>query len=70
MSALDFTDLSACANKERKPGYWHVAPSIEAGVAVVKKTWIQDRSTTDCKYDRKHVDTACRAENCLRIGKP
>ena len=68
-SVLDFTDLSMCANKVRQPGYWHSAPfafdSKRFGIAV---TWVPDRSTVDCKYDRKQIDPACAAANCPRIG--
>lgn len=67
-SVLDGHDHTACANKVRQYGYWHVAAVIDHGVAVAKKEWVPDRSTVECKYDRRRIDPACAAAKCARIG--
>lgn len=60
-------DHTACANKERKTGYWHAGIEFENGMPIQAVTWIPDRSTVDCRYDRKHLDPACAKANCSRI---
>jgi hypothetical protein len=65
-SVLDLTDLSACANKIRQPGYY--APNGYNGDGRMSMLWIEGRSTVECKYDRKQVDPACAAAKCERIG--
>lgn len=71
MSVLDFKDLSVCAAKVRQPGYWMRSIVFNKdGVPVPKTIWIADRSTVECKYDRRRVDPACRAANCTRIDAP
>lgn len=63
---MDGHDHTACANKVRKAGY--MANDGYQPNGALKRVWIEDRSTTDCKYDRKRVDPACAAANCKRIG--
>lgn len=70
MSVLDFTDLTACANKVRQPGYWHVGASVIDSVEfpampALIKTWVPNVMTKNCNYDRKAIDPACI--NCKRI---
>lgn len=67
-SVLDFQDLTACANKERKAGYWHRGVEFVDGVPEVVVKWIDDQSSTDCKYDRRETDPACSAAKCVRIN--
>ena len=68
MSVLDYQDLTACANKERKSGYWMRSTVFNKdGIPVPKTIWIADRSTVDCMYDRKAIDPACAAAKCGRI---
>ena len=67
MSVLDYQDLTACANKERKNGFWKQSIQFRDGWPVAFNEWIPDRSTVDCKYDRKAVDPACAAAKCGRI---
>ena len=67
-SVLDGHDHTACANKVRQPGYWHVAAGMIGGTAVLKQEWVPDRSTVECKYDRRRIDPACAAAKCARIG--
>lgn len=66
MSVLNFKDLTSCANKIRQPGYY--APNGHNGDGRMSMLWIEDKSTVDCKYDRKAVDPACAAAKCGRIG--
>lgn len=68
MSVLDFTDLTACANKQRKDGYWHRGVEFIDGHPEVVVNWIPDQSSTDCKYDRRQTDPACAAAKCERIA--
>ena len=68
MSVLDYQDLSACAKKIRKPGYWKIVTEFVDGVPGVVIKWISDQSSTDCKYDRRHSDPACAAAKCERIA--
>ncbi len=68
MSVLDFTDLTACANKQRKDGYLHRGVEFIDGYPQVVVNWIPDQSSTDCKYDRRKIDPACAAAKCERIG--
>ena len=63
----DGFDHSACANKVRKSGYWKLATEFINGLPIERSVWIEDRSTVDCKYDRKHVDPACAKAKCPRI---
>ena len=70
MSVLDFQDLTACASKVRKPGYWHVGASvIDSGefpsMPALIKTWVPDTMTKNCNYDRKQDDPACIG--CKRV---
>ena len=65
-SVLDGHDHAACANKERKDGYWHRGVEFVDGVPEVVVKWIADQSSTDCKYDRKAIDPACAKANCHR----
>jgi len=67
MSVLDFTDLTACANKIRQPGYWHLGVIYLNGLPQPHSMFIADRSSRECKYDRKHADPACAKANCGRI---
>ena len=68
MSALDFQDLTACANKERKAGYFKRETVFVDGYPELKVVWIEDRSTKECNYDRKYIDPACAAAKCGRIA--
>ena len=56
---MDGHDHTACAGKIRQTGYMHKSHLGE--------TWIEDRSTVDCKYDRRRVDPACAKAKCSRI---
>lgn len=67
-SVLDFTDLTMCANKVRKEGYWKLATEFINGLPVETTVFIKDPSSRDCKYDRKQIDPACAAAKCPRIG--
>lgn len=67
MSVLNFTNLTACASKIRKDGYWHSGIQLVNGIPVPVTTWIENAMTTACKYDRKRVDPACTAAKCPRI---
>lgn len=67
-SVLDFQDLTECANKERKAGYWKQSIKFRDGWPVTFNEWIANRSTTECKYDRKAIDPACAKANCGRRG--
>lgn len=67
MSVLDYQDLSACAKKIRKPGYWKLCVEYTNGRPEQKTRWIADRSTLDCQYDRKAIDLACSAAQCGRM---
>ncbi len=67
-SVLDGHDHAACANKERKAGYWHRGVEFVDGVPEVVIKWIADQSSTDCKYDRRATDPACAAAKCVRIN--
>lgn len=68
MSVLDYQDLTACANKKRVSGYWKLSTVFEDGFPEQFREWIPDRSTVDCKYDRKAIDPACAAAKCGRIA--
>lgn len=69
MSVLDFQDLTACANKERKAGYWKLETRFDKnGMPFSHPLFVSDRSTKDCKYDRKAIDPACAAAQCGRRG--
>lgn len=65
MSVLDFADLTMCANKERKDGYWHYGielydgTDIHDGIPHPKITWIPNVMSNECKYDRKAIDPSC-----------
>lgn len=65
---MDGHDHTACANKQRKAGFWHSGMEYVNGRLVPKDTWIEDRSSTECQYDRRRVDPACARANCPRIG--
>jgi len=65
-SVLDGHDHTACANKVRKIGYDAPNGYDEYGSMTFK--WIENRSTTDCKYDRRMIDPACAAAKCSRIS--
>ena len=67
MSVLDFTDLTACAQKVRKAGFWKFATEFHNGLPIERTVWIEDRTSTDCKYDRKRADPSCKAANCPRL---
>lgn len=67
-SVLDGHDHTACSAKVRQPGYWHVAPAMEGVLGTLRRTWIPDRSTIECQYDRRQVDPACAAAKCAQIG--
>lgn len=56
---MDGHDHTECANKVRQAGYWHKSH--------LGDTWIEDRSTVDCQYDRKRVDPACAKAKCPRV---
>jgi hypothetical protein len=65
---LGWGDLTACANKERKEGYWHNGVSFINGMPVPVTEWIVDTSSRECKHDRKLYEPACHAAKCPRIG--
>jgi len=65
-SVLDGHDHTACANKVPKDGYY--APNGYNGDGRMSMLWIEDKSSRECKYDRKQIDPACAKENCKRIG--
>lgn len=67
-NVCDGHDHTACANKVRQPGYWKLATEFINGQPVQRNVFIEDRTTTDCKYDRKHIDPACAKAKCPRIG--
>lgn len=67
MSVLDFTDLTACAQKVRKAGYWKFETVFTDGFPKQVQLFVEDRTSTDCKYDRKAIDPACKAANCPRL---
>lgn len=67
MSVLNFTDLTDCAKKIRQPGYWHRGVIYLNGKPELQQTFIDDRSSTECRYDRKAIDSACAESGCWRI---
>ena len=68
MSVLDFQDLTDCANKERKAGYWHNGIVIHDGMPHPYISWVENTMTIGCNYDRKAIDPACAAAKCARIA--
>ena len=68
MSVLDYQDLTACANKTRKSGYWKLCVEFTNGLPEQKTRWIVDKSTVECQYDRKSIDPACAVAQCGRRG--
>lgn len=66
---MDGHDHTACANKVRKAGYWHTGVEYVNGRYVPRETWVVDRSSVDCKHDRRLVNPACAKANCPRVGQ-
>jgi len=54
----DGVDHSACKAKVRKGGYWHHS--------VKGRAWVDDRSSRECKHDRRFVNPAC--VGCPHMG--
>ena len=66
-SVLDGHDHTACANKVRKD-FYDVPNGYDAEGRMTFKR-IEDKSSRECKYDRKQIDPACAKAKCHRIGK-
>lgn len=66
---LGWGDLTACANKVRKDGYWKKAVEFINGLPVETTVFIKDTSSIECKHNRKLYEPACAAAKCPRISE-
>lgn len=54
-----------CWNTQRQPRYQvHVREYAPDGSWLLKREWIEDRGSTDCRYDKKTEDQRC--EGCRK----
>ncbi len=57
----------ACRNKVRQEGYWVQSLSYRRNPPMRVWHWVEDSSSTDCRYDRSLTD--CKCEGCPRRGQ-